>query len=331
MAKTIVVIDADILAYRAAAANETRSIKATHKTDGHEIVSPHRTAFKAQIKGAFEPEEFDVVDVQTPEDISHALQTMKARIQKLKEDCKADEVELYLGGKNNFRDSLPLPTQYKFGRGDTLRPVQLKECREYLIKHQGAIVVDGYEADDKLAMRCTEGLKQGIKTIACTLDGDANGVSGWLYNWNKHTEPFLVKGFGEITINDKRNDFDGYGRKFFYAQWVYGDWGTDKFKPVDLVGKSFGVVAMYDLLKDCKNDKEAVEAVLRQYKAWYYPKGKSLDEKIEYIDWQGNPQTKTLIEFMDLYAWCCHMKRSEDDVFSTEKLLNNLGIEWKQS
>lgn len=322
MTKTIVVIDADILAYRAAAANETRSIKATHKTDEHEIVCPHRTAFKAQIKGAFEPEEFNVVDVQTPEDISHAIQTMKTRIQKLKEDCNADEVELYLGGKNNFRDLLPLPTQYKFGRSDTIRPVQLKECRDYLIKYQGAVVVDGYEADDKLSMRCTDGLNQGVKIIAATLDGDANGVAGWLYNWNKHTEPFLIEGFGEITLNDKRNDFDGYGRKFFYAQWVYGDWGTDKFKPVDLVGKSFGVVSMYDLLKDCKNDKEAVQAVYNQYKIWYPT------EPIKYTAWDGTEQEKTLFEFMDMYAAACHMLRFEGDKICTKKLLDKLKIEY---
>ena len=320
MTKTIAIIDGDILCYRAAAANETRSIKATHKTDGHEILCPHRTAFKEQIKGLFEPEEFDIIDVQTPDHISHAIQSMKTRIQILKEACKADEVEIYLGGKNNFRDSLPLPTQYKFGRDQTLRPLQLKECKQYLIKHQGAILVDGREADDMLAQRCTEGLKQGIKTIACTLDGDQNGVNGWMYNWNKHSEPFLVQGFGEITLNDKRNDFDGYGRKFFYAQWVYGDWGTDKFKPVDLAGKSFGVVAMYNLLKDCHNDRDAVQAVYNQYKAWYG------NDSIKYTAWDSTEQEKTLFEFMNLYADCAHMLRWEGDRFNTEALVKKLDI-----
>ena len=322
MTKTIAVIDGDIIAFRAAAANEVRSVKAIHKITGEEIICAHRTALKEQIKGAFLMDEFDVIDIQTPEDISHAIHSLKSTIERLKNSCETEEIEIYLGGKDNFRDSLPLPTKYKFGRDKELRPVQLKEVRDYLVKHQGAIIVNGYESDDKLAMRCYEGLKQGIKTIACTLDGDQNGVAGWMYNWNKHSEPFLVKGFGEISLNEKRNDFDGHGRKFFYAQWVYGDWGTDKFKPVDLAGKSFGVVAMYNLLKDCETDKEAVQAVYNQYKAWYPT------EPIKYTAWDGTEQEKTLFEFMDIYAAACHMLRFEGDKICTKTLLDKLKIEY---
>lgn len=322
MTRAIAVVDGDIIAFRAAAANEVRSVKAVHKVTKEEISCAHRTALKEQIKGAFLLEEFDIVDVQTPECISHAIHSLKSTIERLKGSCGTGEIEIYLGGKNNFRDSLPLPTKYKFGREKDIRPVQLKGLREYLVEHQGAIIVDNYESDDKLAMRCYEGLRQGIKTIACTLDGDQNGVEGYMYNWNKHSEPFLVKGLGTIDLNDKRNDFDGYGRKFFYAQWVFGDWGTDKFKPCEIAKKKFGVVAMYNLLKDCKSDKECVEAVYKQYLSWYP------DEHIEYVDWTGQQQKKTVIELMDMYAACAHMKRFEDDVFSTEKLFKNLGINY---
>ncbi len=322
MTKTISIIDGDILAFRCSAANETRSIKATHKTTGQEIICPHRTSLKEQIKDSFSIEEFDIVDVQTPEDISHAFHAINTTIEALKKSCKADEVEIYLSGVDNFRDKLPLPTKYKSGRSST-KPLQLKECRDYLELKKKAEVVNGREVDDKLAQRCAEGLAQGIKTIACTIDGDQNGVAGWMYNWTKQSEPFLVKGFGEIRLVKDNKDFDGYGRVFYYAQWVLGD-AIDAFKPCEIAGKKFGVVSMYNLLKDCKTDKEAVEAVYKQYKTWY-PK-----EPIVYTDWQGIEQSKSLIEIMDLYASCAHMLRSEDDVFSTEKLLNNLGIDWKQ-
>jgi hypothetical protein len=186
----------------------------------------------------------------------------------------------------------------------------------------GAVIIDNYEVDDKLAMRCHEGLQQGVKTIAATIDGDQNGVAGWMYNWNKHSEPFLVQGFGEIHLVKDNKDFDGYGRKFFYAQWVLGD-SVDVFKPCEVAKKKFGVVSMYNLLKDCTNDKEAVQAVYNQYKSWYCPNG---CEPVMYIDWQGGSQSKTLIELMDMYAACAHMLRWEGDVFNTEALLDKLGI-----
>lgn len=318
MTKAIAIIDADIVAYRCAAANETRSIKATHKITGQEIICPHRTGLKEQIKGVFELGEFVVEDVQTVEDISHAFHAMNTTIDALQKSCWADDVEIYLSGKDNFRDSLPLPSKYK-GTRSSIKPLQLAECREYLTKKKGAVTVHGREVDDMLAQRCYEGLKQKVKTIACTIDGDQNGVEGYMYNWTKMQQPKLIKGFGEIQIVKDNKDFDGFGRKFFYSQWLLGD-SVDAFKPCEIAEKKFGVVAMYNLIGDCKTDKECVEAVYKQYKKWY-PK-----EHTEYLCWEGKPQKKTVIEIMDMYAACAHMKRFENDVFDTAALLNKLEI-----
>ena len=167
MSKVIVVIDGDIVAFRCAAANEKRSIKATHKTTGQEIVCAHRTAFKEQIRDVFQPEEFDIVDVQTAEDISHAIHGMKTTVAALKKSCNADEVEIYLSGKNNFRDSLPLPTKYKDREG--IKPTQLKDCRNYLQEKMGAIIVDNCEVDDKLAMRCHKDCNKVLRQLLLQL------------------------------------------------------------------------------------------------------------------------------------------------------------------
>ena len=314
----VAVIDADIVAFRCSAANERRSVRATHIVTGQVSEHAHRTGWKEHIKGLFEPEEFTLEDLQHPEELRFALHAMNTTIDSLKESCKADSVELYISGKDNFRDSLPLPSRYK-GKRTGLRPSQLQECREYLIAKKGAIVVDGREVDDMLAQRCHEGLKAGIATIACTIDGDQNGVEGYMYNWTKMREPKLIKGLGKIELIKDGKDFDGYGRKFYYAQWVLGD-ATDCFKPSEIAGKKFGVVAMHKLLANCKTDKECVEAVYKQYSAWY-------QGPTTYTDWTGTEQTKTCIEIMDLYAACAHMKRYESDVFDTAKLLNALGIE----
>lgn len=315
--KRIAVIDSDIVAYRCAAANERRSVKATHIVTGQVSEHAHRTGFKEHIKGLFEPDEFTIEDLQHPEELRFALHAMNTTIDSLKESCDADSVELYISGKDNFRDSLPLPSRYK-GKRTGLRPSQLQECRDHLVAKKKAVVINGREVDDMLAQRCYEGIKAKQVVIACTIDGDQNGVEGWAYNWTKQKEPKLIRGLGEISLIKDNKDFDGYGRKFFFAQWVLGD-ATDNFKPSEIAGKKFGVVAMHKLLADCKTDKECVEAVYKQYAAWY-------PGPTTYTDWTGTEQTKTCIEIMDMYAACAHMKRWEDDVFDTEKLLNVLGV-----
>lgn len=318
MTKRIAIIDGDLIAYRAAAANETRSVRVTHKVTGQVTEHAHRTGFKEHIKGIFEADEFLIEDVQTPEDIKFALNGAKSSIKSLCDACEADEYEVYLSGKTNFRDALPLPTKYKSSREGGIRPMQLKECREYLVKHHEAFHAEGCEADDKLAQRCYEGLRSGDITIACTIDGDQNGVAGWMYNWNKMSAPKLVSGLGSIELIKDNKDFDGYGRKFFFAQWVLGD-ATDCFKPCEIAKKKFGVVAMYNLLKDCNTDRECVEAVYKQYKTWY-------PGVVEYTCWEGKQHTTDAIGLMDLYAACAHMVRFPGDRIDTRKLLTKLEI-----
>jgi hypothetical protein len=273
---------------------------------------------KEQIKGVFTIDEFDIKDVQKPEDIANAFHAMNTCIEAFQKSCGADSYEMYISGKDNFRDSLPLPTKYKSNRIG-IRPVLLKECREWLIKKREAVVINGREVDDMLAQRCYEGLMKSIKTVAVTNDGDQNGCAGWYYNWTKMREPFLVQGLGKAELTETRKDFDGYGRKFFYAQWVFGDWNVDRFKPAELSSKNFGVVSAMKLLENCKTDRECVEAVYKQYLAWY-------PTPVTYKAWDGVEHTKDAIELMDLYAACAHMKRFENDVFDTRKLLTTLDI-----
>jgi len=315
---TTIIIDGDVLAFRCAAANESRSIKVTNSITGQATEHAHRTAFKEHIKGTFEIDEFEIDDVQTCEDISHAFHAVDTCITAWMKSCEADAYEIYLSGDDNFRDSLPLPSKYKGSRSGNIKPKQLKDCRDYLVGKHKAEVIHKMEVDDKLAHRCYEGIQQKVKNIAVTIDGDQNGVEGWMYNWTKQREPMLVKGFGHIELVKGNKDFDGYGRKFYYAQWVMGD-STDCFKPCELAGKKFGVVAMYKLLGECKTDKECVQAVYDQYKAWY-------PTPVTYTAWDGSEHTKTAIELMDMYAACAHMLRFADDKFDTAKLLKTLGI-----
>lgn len=315
--KTILIIDGDILAFRCSAANETRSIKVTHKVTGQQTTHAHRTAFREHIRGSFEESEFDIDDLQTCEDLSHAYHAINTCIDAWMTKCEADEYEIYISGKGNFRDSLPLPSKYKGTRSGNTKPLQLQECRDYLVKKHKAQPVDSMEADDKLAHRAYEGFKEGTRNIVISLDKDSYGVESWLYNWTKMNQPERIKGLGEIEL-DSEKKLRGKGRKWFYAQWAMGD-PVDAFKPSEIAGKKFGDVGCYNLLKDCTTDKECVQAVYDQYCKWY-------PEPVTYAAWDGTEHTKNVIEIMDMYAACAHMKRFPDDIFDTKKLLDKLEI-----
>lgn len=318
MGKTTLIIDGDILSFRCAAANETRSILTTHKGTGQTTKYAHRTSFRECIKGLFEEDEFEIEDVQECEDIKNAYHAINTSVNAWMKSCSAEEVEVYISGKSNFRDRLPLPSKYK-GTRSSIKPLQLKECRDYLVTKYKAISAVDEEADDCLSKRAYEGFKEGTKNIVISADKDSYGVESWLYNWTKMSEPMLIKGLGEVELDEKRV-LRGFGRKWFYAQWVLGD-KVDEFKPCELANKKFGDVSCFKLLADCKSDKECVEAVYNQYKTWY-------PVPITYLSWDGVEHTKTDIKLMDMYAACAHMRRWDGDVFSTEKLLTNLGINY---
>ena len=320
MTKRIALLDGDLIAFRAAAANETRSIRVTHKLTKQVTEHAHRTAFKEHIKGKFELEEFDIEDVREAEKLSFALNAVNTTVEALQKSCDADSVEVFLSGKTNFRDALPLPTKYKGAREGLERPVQLSECRDHLRNKYKAKEAVNKEADDDLTIRYYELAKQGDIGVVCTLDKDADGTEVWLYNWNKMKEPVRIKGLGYLELDDKKV-LRGQGRLWFFAQWVKGD-PVDCFKPCEVAGKKFGDVGCYNLLAQCKTDREAVQAVYNQYKAWYPV------DPIKYTAWDGTEQEKTLFEFMDMYAACCHMLRFEGDRICTKTLLDKLKIEY---
>jgi hypothetical protein len=250
--------------------------------------------------------------------------------------------EIYIGGTDNFRDKIPLPMShtvtvgkwagtatlggaYKGKREDTLRPVQLKELRSYMISELAAGVINGMEVDDKQSMRAYEGFKSETRIIQVTEDKDALACSGWLFNPAKTTKPVFIQGFGELHKDGK--GIKGTGRKWLYFQALYGD-KVDCYHPSDLYkiqmdkdGKSvtFGEVAAYNILKDATNDKEALTALYNQYKSWY-------PEPVVYMDHAGILQKKDAIEIAQMYFDCAHMRRWEDDRIDVRALLDKLGI-----
>lgn len=314
--KTIVYIDGDLLAFKASAAAEKRSVKVFDSSGNYAGEYKTRTEFKATIPKE-QHSEYEFEDIQTPDKIENALHTVKKMIQTIVTKSDADEYFTALSGKYNFRDNLPLPSKYKGKRVDMLRPLLLNDVKDYIINHHDCIITNGYEADDWLSMKAYEGWKTKQKIIQASIDKDAYQCNGWLLDWDKMDEPLFIDGFGKLSYDTKKG-CKGEGNIWLLAQSLMGD-ATDCYKPSELSGKKFGDAGCYTILKDCKTYKAAYQAVYDQYKEWY-------PNPVTYTAWDGTEHTKDALGLFQMYFDCARMLRWEGDVIQLTDVLDKLGI-----
>ncbi len=324
--ETILVQDGDELAFIIASACEKRSIKAVNSTNDAFCVFKHRTELKKFLTGLEVPEEFFIVsDLQEADDISSAIHTIKVRLNNFKETCEADELEIYLSGKDNFRNFIPLPTQYKSKRKDLIKPLLLQEIRDYLVSRYGAEVVNGREVDDKVCERMWDGYISHQKIIGSTIDKDAKGCAGWLYDTDKMMAPEFIQGLGSLWLEESTNakgkvetTVRGKGRIWMYTQWLMGD-PTDDYNPCEICKVKFGEKSAYKLLKDCTTDTEAVQVVYDTYKKWY-------PAEVKYTSWEDKEIVTDVFGIMQMYLDCARMRRWADDTLDVKDLLTKLGV-----
>ena len=315
--KPIAVIDGDLLAFKASAANETRSIEVTHVPTGRTKVFKHRTEFKETIDlEKFPLTAFVINDKQEAADLSYALHTVKKMIEGICKTCKTDQYEIYLSGADNFRDTLPLPSKYKGNRDGLMRPLQLTEVKDYLVNVHKAEVVIG-EADDKISILQYDGVKSKTKIIGCSTDKDSLGTDGWIYNWDTMEKPMIVKGLGELHI-DEKGKVRGYGSKWKYLQWIVGD-TIDGLNPCELAKVKFGEKSGYKALVDLQTEKECWQAVHDLYLKWY-------PESIEYIDQNGAKCCADYLDIAQVYWDGIHMLRWEGDKVNVRKVMQEMKI-----
>ena len=173
-------MDGDTLAFRAAAAAETRAVEVFHKPSGRSKIFKTRTAFKDSLKEKnfeFKPEDYEYTDIQSEEDVSHPLHSMKVTVKRIMEISQADECRIFVGGEGNFRLDLPLPTKYKSSRVDLLRPVHLDECKDFLLRRMSAELVEGAEADDALIYAGNKYLEKGYRVVLGSQDKDSHAYT----------------------------------------------------------------------------------------------------------------------------------------------------------
>lgn len=164
----IFLVDADILCYRIGFACQSESEGVACKTMGNFL-----------------------------EDIIHDL--------LLEVDDDSIEVELYLTGKDNFRFDYAVTAEYKGNRKKNSKPEHLQALRDYLVSDYGAIVTEGEETDDRIAIRATE---EGDGAVIISLDKDFDQVKGWHYNFVKKDLYYVQEDEGLLN---------------FYKQFLMGD------------------------------------------------------------------------------------------------------------
>lgn len=348
--ETIVILDSDQNSFQAASSNETKTIEVTHKASGRKKSFKTRTEFwgnkKKSIGGwlgdvnitretknqtPFTKEDFEVVDVQTPNNIAFCLNNLKSKINGIVSHLGLTEYKCILGGHSNFRLNLPAPEQYKSNREDAIRPLQLQEARDYLIKHHNAEVIEGMEGDDKIAQYGYEGYQHFLKHgwfnyIIATFDKDNLTQSCLMFNTYsdsgvfKHPVPILVDdGVGGLFL--EKGKVKGHGFKLLCFQLAVGD-PSDHVLPYQSFDLKFGETSAYKLLQPLKTKKECLEAVILQYLEWF-PNG------VNFTNWDGTEVSMKTGQWLDNIYKMVHMKLSENDKSNIATLIKELGIDFK--
>lgn len=179
------------------------------------------------------------------EDFGIAAYYAQGFIDKILQGSGAEEYEVYITGKDNFR--YKVYPEYKGNRKDVYRPQWEKALKQYLVDQYGAQVTEGCEADDQLGVRQTE---LGDRSIICTIDKDLDMIPGWHYRW-----ALIRKG---VEVSPERTYYVTPEEALynFYYQLLIGD-TTDNIKGAVGIGPKKAEL----ILQDCKTEEEFLNAV----------------------------------------------------------------------
>lgn len=220
---TRVVVDADYLVYSCGfAVEKTWYDVSVYRPDGTTEQAMFRTRDEVEAWTSFESKdsETSLEKLIEAEPLANALflvgRTLGGIDSALTErGIEFDSLELFLTGKGNFRDALATIKGYKANRDPGHRPVHYKSIRRYLKNRWGATVVDGYEADDAVAMAAAEVDYDPDKIIIVTCDKDLLTVPGLQYNFQKRefhtvTEPeALMNFYRQLIMGDSTDNIGG--------------------------------------------------------------------------------------------------------------------------
>ena len=247
---THLLIDADVLAYRAGFATDKTKWAVVNPAgcvatffDDAKAAKEH--AFSNDIvSGVWSRKETE------PED--KALMLIDVMINDIRSHYASENptTHLYLSGVGNFRHLVATRATYKGNRSGQLPPAHLKAIRNHLLANHGAVLSSGEEADDLIGIAATQ---FGGAGIVCSIDKDLRQLPGRHYDFVKKEE---------VTVSPKEAWLN------FYSQVISGD-STDNVP--GLTG--YGPVKARKALEGLKNNKACWLKVRELYQAEFGVKG----------------------------------------------------------
>lgn len=360
--------DFDGVVYRVASNMENRLIRITHKTDPDITeVLPNITTFKGRGKNISESswlglqnidrelkelplwseEDFEVVPFQELKmERSKALEQAKIqifqKIKQVKQQYRIPNVKLLLGEGTCFRADLDQCRGYKSGREDTLRPLLLKELREWVLSdldselvvsnEKGQVVecddvsnwygVSGYQyyrrtgKFNKIEISPDKDSPQTAKLLINpdTYVGDNNPMQGKF----KFPQAMLIEATdrcaGDVELVVKggekttTKELKGYGFKYLMYQCALGKDQADSYSAFGDLKQNlnFGDTSAYKVLKPCRTAKEALQATLDVA----YEK---LPYGVQYTSHKGEYLDVDTLTYLNTYFLTAYMTRSSRD------------------
>lgn len=147
---------------------------------------------------------------------------------------------LHLTGKGNFRDEIAVTRPYKGNRKGTKKPTHYQTLRNYLVWSWDAIIWEGFEADDAVAIEATE---LGENSVIVSLDKDLDQVVGWHYNFVKRLHYYVDDATAKLN---------------FYKQFLTGD-AVDNIEGVRGIGEKRATA-----LLEGKSEEEMWEIIVEK-------------------------------------------------------------------
>jgi hypothetical protein len=322
--KTILLIDADIIAFRNAAVIEKRTIEATHNKSGNTRAFKNRTELKTFVEGkgiVYKAEDFQIKDVVQAAPFETLKKTMPATVNNLIEFTKADEIELHVGtSEKTFRDMLHLPSKYK-DRDPSAKPVHLAQAKEWLVDNFPSFIARGIEADDSLTIRSYEEKKKGNRPIMVSNDKDSRQSQGieLLDPTKEERKIELMPDIGELR--EVKSEVKGEGIIFLAYQTLAGD-PVDTYQPYELSSRKYGKKSAFKALVGLQESKSILEKVISEYKLLY-------PSPVEYVSVHGEKQCCNWEDFLLLYWRCAYMQRTWGDEGNFWDFANLHGLDRK--
>ena len=153
-----------------------------------------------------------------------------------------DQYEIYLTGSGNFRHQIAKSYEYKGNRKSAEKPIHLYHIRQYMVDKFDAIVSEGEEADDLIAIEAT---RLGPDTVVASIDKDMLQIPCHHFNFGK---------------NEWKTVDEWSGLQFFYNQILTGD------RADNIVGLyRIGPVKATKILSEAKTEQDLWEACVKAY------------------------------------------------------------------